>query len=215
MIAVLRNPIDRAVSAYFHNINYGFVPPLDLDTGMRKVISDSSFTSKYKRAPEIIEFGYYHKYLKKYDNYMKYRQILVLLHEDILSKPLESIQHAYNFLGVSHDFVPASLSSRPQKVLYNLTRLKLLSHRNRYMYHYNDDRTRLFTKKMTLIDRILAGGIMTLDRKLLSRYLPNNKPKIGLELRNILYDLYASDIEALADYINRDLSAWGPCEETT
>jgi len=48
---------------------------------------------------------------------------------------------------------------------------------------------------------------MTLE-KLISIYLPNNKPKVGLELRNMLYDLYASDIESLADFIDRDLSDW-------
>lgn len=214
LIAVLRNPIDRAVSAYFHYINYGFIPPLDVETGMRKLISDSSFVSEYKRSPEIIEFGYYHKYLSKYDYYTKNDQILIFLHEDILSKPLDSIQCAYDFLGVSRDFIPNSLSSRPHKVLYNLTRLKLLSHRNRFIYRYNDDRTRVFAKQMTPIDKVLAGAITTLDRKLLSKYLPNKKPKVGLEFRNLLYDLYANDIEALAGFINRDLSAWKPSGET-
>lgn len=214
LIAVLRNPIDRAISAYFHKINYGFVPTLDVETGMRNLISDSSFVSKYKRSSKIIEFGYYHKYLSKYDHYIKNGQILIFLHEDILSKPLDSIQRTYNFLGVSNDFIPNSLSSRPQKVLYNLTRLKLIAHRNRFIYDYNDDRTRLFTKQMTPIDKILAGAITALDKMLLSKFLPNNKPKVGIELRNMLYDLYASDIEALSDYINRDLSGWKPSEET-
>ena len=212
LIAILRNPIDRAISAYFHNINYGFAPPLDVEIGMRKLMTDKSFSSKYKRLPEIIEFGYYHKYLRKYSQYMKNGQLLIFLHEDILSKPLESIQLAYNFLGVSQEFIPDSLSSRPQKVLYNLLRLKLLSHRNKFIYDYNEDRTRLFPKKMTLIDKVFAGFLTILDQKLMSRYLPNNKPNVGLEIRNMLYDLYANDIVSLADFIDRDLSAWKPCK---
>lgn len=62
LIAVLRNPIDRAVLAYFHNIYYGFLPPLDVEIGMRRIISDPSFVAKYKRSPEVIEFGYYYKH---------------------------------------------------------------------------------------------------------------------------------------------------------
>jgi hypothetical protein len=214
LIAVLRNPIDRAISAYFHNINYGFIPPIVLETGMRKVVSDPLYRSKYRRSPEIIEFGYYYKYLSEYSHYMKNNRLLIFLHEDIISKPLESIQKAYDFLGVSKDFIPSSLNSRPQEVLYNLTRLRLITYRNRFIYDYNENRTRLFPRKMTAVDKMIAGAFTILDRKLLSKILPNNKPKVGLELQNILYDLYASDNEALVDFINRDLSAWKPCKET-
>lgn len=37
LIAVLRNPIDRAISAYFHNINYGFIPAIDVETGSKSL----------------------------------------------------------------------------------------------------------------------------------------------------------------------------------
>ena len=67
---------------------------------------------------------------------------------------------------------------------------------------------------MTAVDKIFDRAFKMLDRRLLSKYLPNNKPKLGLELRNILYGLYASDIEALEDFINRDLSAWKTSRET-
>lgn len=212
LIAVLRNPIDRAISAYFHQINYGFIPPLDVEIGMRQLILDPLFKSKYKRSPEIIEFGYYYKYLNDYNHYLKNDQLLIFLHEDIRSNALESIQRAYNFLGVSQNFIPNSLNSRPQKVLYNLPRLKILTYRNRFIFDYNEERTRVYPKKMTLIDKILDRYLTLLDRKLLSIFLPNNKPKVSLELRNMLYNLYARDIESLACYLDRDLSAWKPRE---
>ena len=215
LIAVLRNPIDRAISAYFHNINYGFAPPLNIESGMRKLILDPLFSAQYKRTPEIIEFGYYHKYLREYSQYKKNGQLLVFLHDDILSKPLESIRRAYSFLDVSQNFTPHSLNSWPQKVLYNLPRLKFISRRNRFMYDYNEDRTRLFPKKMTIIDKIFVGAITVFDQRLLARFLPNKKPRVGSELRNMLYDLYASDIESLEGFLDRDLSAWKPCQDTS
>jgi len=91
---------------------------------------------------------------------------------------------------------------------YNLKRLKLLRLRNRFRYVYNQDRTRLFTKKMTLIDKLAAGTITMVDRGLLSRYLADNRPKVGSELRRILYETYACDIKSLESFIGRDLSAW-------
>jgi len=210
LIAVLRSPVDRAISAYYHNINYGFIPPIEAEIGMRKLISEPSFSQQYKRSREIIEFGYYYKYLSRYDRYKKNNQLLVFLHEDILSKPLESVQKAYDFLGVSQAFVPKSLKSRPQRVVYNLTRLKFLSLRNRYMYVYNEGRTRLFNKKMSLADKMIGRSVTMIDRLILSRFLANNKPRVGSELRKILYELYACDIESLESFIGRDLSAWRP-----
>lgn len=88
LIAVLRNPIERAISAYFHNIKYGFLPPLDIEIGMRKLLLDPSYSLKYKRAPEIIEFGFHYKYLTQYSQYMDNNQLLLFLHEDILMQPL-------------------------------------------------------------------------------------------------------------------------------
>lgn len=213
LIAVLRNPIDRAISAYYHQIDNGFIPPIDVEIGIRKLISEPSWAAKYKRASEIIEFGYYYKYLSKYNFYRENNQLLVFLHEDIVSKPLESVQKTYNFLGVSPKFIPKSLNSRPQKVLYNLTRLKFLSLRNRFMYVYNQDRTRLFAKKMTFLDKMIAKALTTTDREILSLFLANNKPKVTSELRNILYEMYAGDIESLESFIGRNLNAWQPNQE--
>ncbi len=208
LIAVLRNPVDRAISAYFHNINYGFVPPLDLTTGMERLLHDPSYASAYPRAPEIIEFGYYHKYLRQYGRYLKDGRLLVFFHEDIVADPLASVQRAYRFLAVSEDFVPSSLHARPQQVLYNLRRLKVLTKRNRFLYTYNADRTRVFPKNMTVLDTLCARTITLVDRKVLSRVLPNTKPRVEPKLRAMLYDLYADDISALESLLGRDLSAW-------
>lgn len=208
LIAVLRNPIDRAISAYYHNVKYGFIPPINVEIGLRKLISDPSFSAKFRRSPEIIEFGYYYKYLRKYEHYINNNQLLVFLHEDILSKPLESVQKAYDFLGVSNTFIPSSLSLRPQKVLYNLPRLKFVSLRNNFLYVYNQDRTRLFVKNRTFIDKWIVRAITILDRGILSKFLVNNKPKVSSELQKILFEIYAGDIESLEGFIGKDLSAW-------
>jgi len=68
LIAILRNPIHRAISAYYHNINYGFIPVVDVEEGMRNILN-SVYDYKYKRAREIIEFGFYSKYLKMYGHF--------------------------------------------------------------------------------------------------------------------------------------------------
>ena len=208
LIAVLRNPIDRAISAYFHNVRYGFIPAVNIEIGMKKIMFEPSFSLKNKRAPEIIEFGYYYKYLSKYKHYIDNKNILFFLHEDISTHPLTCIQEAYKFLDVSPEFVPESLESRPQKVVYNITRLKLLRLQNRFVYRYSKDRTRLFPKKISSFGRWIDRKITRLDQKVLSKWMPNMRPSSGSDLRKILYDVYAEDIKSLENLIYRDLSAW-------
>lgn len=209
IIAVLRNPIERAISAYYHYVKGGWLPPLHVNDGLYKLISETSFSSQYKRAAaEVIEFGYYYKYLSSYYNYFDNNQILLLLHEDILSNPLNSIQKIYSFLGVSPSYIPNQLNSRPQKVTYNLTRLQFISLRNHFVSAYDENKTSRLPKQMNLIDKIAAKTITIIDRFILSRLLSNQKPEVSLELRKYLYQIYQSDIEALEKLIARNLYEW-------
>jgi hypothetical protein len=208
LIAVLRNPIDRAISAYFHYINYGFIPCIDLEKGMRQLIDQPSYGEKYGRSHEIIEFGLYFKYLKKYGYFLKSGRLLVLLHEEILRNPLESIQKAYRFLNIDPGFIPISLNSRPQSVIYNLPRLKLLRMRNKFSYNYNFDRTRLYKKQLDFFGIVIVRIITSIDRVMLAKILKNRKPKASLELRKILNQRYENDIRGLEFLICKDLSEW-------
>jgi hypothetical protein len=210
LIAVLRNPLDRAISAYHHNINYGFIPPIDFEQGMSMIINNSSYRNQYKRSPEIIEFGYYYKYLQKYSFYFKNNQMLILLHEDMISNKLDTIRKVYKFIGVNPNFIPHSLNSRPQAVVYNLTRLKFRSIRNRIIYNYNKDRTRIVSNKENTIYFILAKIITVIDLVFLAVIFKNNKPRISSSLKKKLFNIYKYDIEMLRKLIDRDLSNWKP-----
>jgi len=208
LIAVLRNPVERAISAYYHYINNGFIPAIAPETGLYQLITNPVYLEKYKRAHEIIEFGYYHKYLSKYNFFSDKNQLMVLFHEDILASPLESVQKVCGFLDVDPDFIPHSLNSRPQAVVYNLARLKLLRLRNRSIYDCNPEGTRLFPKNMSFSDKIIARIVSNIDDKVLSKILHNEKPKISEKLHNMLYKTYELDIAALESLTGRELDAW-------
>ena len=207
LIAVLRNPIDRAISSYYHNVNNNFVPARSVEKGM-KLLLDGAYENKYKRAHEIIEFGLYYKYLKDYKLFFERNQILILLHEDIIEDKLGALKKAYDFLGIDNKYIPSSLNQKPQKVLYSIPRLYLLSMRNRFCYTYNHDRTRLFAKKRNLMDRICTNSISLLDRLVLSRIFKDIKPRLSQGLKVHLSEIYKSDIESCQSLIGRDLSHW-------
>lgn len=146
LIAVLRNPIDRAVSAYYHNIKYGFIPGIDIEKGMNLLL-DGAYEKTFKRAHEIIDFGFYYKYLKQYQWFFDNDRFIILLYEDIIADKLSAIQKVYSFLDVKSSYVPKAINSRPQAVIYSIPRLHFLSLRNTFLYKYNYDRTRLFVRE--------------------------------------------------------------------
>jgi hypothetical protein len=50
----------------------------------------------------------------------------------------------------------------------------------------SDDSTRLPAKKMSLLEKGFAGCITLFDELVMSRLMPNDKPKIGLELKQMI-----------------------------
>ncbi len=207
LIAVLRNPIERAVSAYYHNINYGFIPARNIEKGMNLLL-DGAYEKTFKRAYEIIDFGFYYKHLKEYQYFFDNNSFLVLLYDDIIADKLSAIQKVYSFLNVESSYVPKAINSKPQAVIYSIPRLRFLTLRNRFLYKYNSDRTRLFLRDGNILGRIVARVITKVDSKYLSKIFVSSKPKLTMELANRLYKIYNKDIEKLQAYIGRDLSHW-------
>lgn len=211
LIFVLRNPIDRAMSAYFHYIRGGYIPVADFENGIDSIINSATFREKFKRCKEVIEFGFYFKHLSNYLSFFDRKDILVLLHEDIALSPEHSIRKAYTFLDVSADFLPSmSIKSRPQSVTYNLSRLRLTQKVNLFTNTYNSDKTRSYIKDQNFTEHILSRSILAFDRYVLSRIFGNDKPNIELSLREKLYDVYKDDVLSLENLLERDLNGWKP-----
>lgn len=47
LLAILRNPFDRMLSAYFHNIKSGFIPALAPDVGLKMLLDEPDYSAKY------------------------------------------------------------------------------------------------------------------------------------------------------------------------
>ncbi len=208
LIVVLRNPVDRLISSYFHQIKYGTFPPVEFELGVNDIINQGPLSRRYPRSREIINFGYYGAGLSRYDKFIKNDQMLILFHSEILNDPLHELKKCFSFLNVRTDFIPKLLKSRPQKVVYSIQRLKWLCKRNRFLHDYNEDLTRLSVKSMSWFDYAVVAFITALDRYCLSLFFSNEKPSIDKKLRKLLIDIYAEDIKLLEEMTDRDLSEW-------
>jgi hypothetical protein len=207
LIAVLRNPVQRAVSAYFHYVNNGFIPPAPLERSMTRLL-DGEYKKSYPKAEEILEYGLYHKHLERYLSFFDRGRILILFQDEIAKDNLAQLRRAYRFLEIDDSYVPRQLNDRPQAVVYSIPRLKVLRLRNERLYDYNSERTRLYIREQSRLDRAVCRTIDRLDRHVLSRVFGNEKPALSEELRRRLHEFYAEDVNGLEELLGVSLERW-------
>lgn len=102
LIAILRNPIDRANSAMIHQIKRRRLPTDTrlLDFVRQTALEDDRF--------ELVAAGHYASLLRPYvDRFGD--QLLVLLHDDIAADAEHLYRTAARHIGASTDFVPPEL----------------------------------------------------------------------------------------------------------
>jgi hypothetical protein len=110
LIAVLRNPIDRTYSAFVHHMRRGRIPP---DTELLDYVRS---VRPHDDPLGLIAGGWYFASLRPFrkrfgDN------LLVLLHDDVKSDPVEVYRTALRHIGAEPGFLPPDL----QEVRFNNT----------------------------------------------------------------------------------------------
>ncbi|KQC29335.1 sulfotransferase domain-containing protein [Flagellimonas eckloniae] len=208
LIAILRNPLDRFKSAYFHQMSYGVGPVLPLNTGALRLLN-GDLKEQYPRTSEVLDFGLYSKHLEKYTS-MFGENLLTLTFDELKHDNLAVIKKCYHFLGVDDSYIPHQiLDKRPMKVNYSLQSARFLTLRNRFRFDYNKDKTRIYQKKKTFGDRLCIKSIEFFNDLVFIKILKQKKkPKFTNEIRERLIRWYLQDIELLEQIINKDLSAW-------
>jgi hypothetical protein len=208
LIVILRNPVSRAIAAYYHYIKGGFAPLRPFNEGMKEILN-GNLKHEFPRTDEIVEYGFYFKHLQKYFAHFDKQQIHIVLLDDLKKDNLTIISQLYDFLGVDSGFMPQkSLNKKPQKVIYSMDGLRLVSRVNQLNYSYSSDKMRLYPKDKTLIGKVRLKAMNGITNFLASRIYANTKPQANQELKQQLYKIYEQDIVQLEQLIKRDLSIW-------
>ncbi|MHC4662738.1 MAG: sulfotransferase domain-containing protein [Planctomycetota bacterium] len=207
IIAVLRNPVDRAVSAYYHYMAHDFIPVQSIETGIRRILR-GGFARRYARASEIIEFGFYARGLQSYLKLFPRKQIHLIRFKDIKTKAAEVIRRLYLLLGVDDKYKPRALRSRPQAVIYSMSRLHWMRLINKLQYRYNQSRTRLYAKNLGPFGLFLKQKMYSVDRRILAPVLQNPRPSLSKSLKKLLVCVYENDIRRLEKITGWNLSEW-------
>lgn len=208
LIVMLRNPLDRFKSAYFHKINYGWMPILPLNVGTRLLLKKNSIEG-FPRSEEIIEFGFYFKYLKDYLDIFPKENILILTFDEFQMDKMKIIKRCYEFLGVDQNFYPSKTINRtPQKVNYSLKRARFKTLRNKYKFKYIHNNTRLTFKNQSFFDVFVYNSISFVDKYFLQFIFSSKKPEFDEDLKVELRKIYFNDIRMLEEVIKVSLKKW-------
>jgi hypothetical protein len=108
LIAILRNPIDRAHSHYKFARRHGFTEK-ELEESFQDILSsDAATLDKHKTEHEYtyLARSKYGAGLKPYYDRFKPENILVLFTDELEKRPVQTLKKIYRFIGVDPDIVP-------------------------------------------------------------------------------------------------------------
>ena len=189
LIAVLRNPADRAYSNYLHCVQVGREPLGSFAEALRA--EPSRMRDRWGPLWYYKDKGFYHAQVKRYFDTFGSDRVGIWLYEDLRNHTARTLGEVFRFLGVDENFVPdASIEHNPSGVpragkLY--PRVRALTARN-----------------PVLVERFLPARL----RGYLKSRILVKPPPFPPELREDLTRSYKEDILKLQELIDRDLSAW-------
>jgi len=194
IIIIIRNPVDRAYSAYMHLIrdNREY---LSFEGALKE--EPNRICQNYAPLWRYTKVGFYYEPIKAYMN--AFSEIKVYLFDDLVSNPLALVKDCFDFLEVDNKFIPVNIGDRfaqtgvPKfKVIYNL------------IANQNPLRSAIKPLVRIFINREKREQIKEGIRR---RFLVH-KPSMKSETRNQLTHLFRDDVLRLQELIDVDLSNW-------
>ncbi|PZD73251.1 hypothetical protein C1752_02324 [Acaryochloris thomasi RCC1774] len=188
LITVLRNPCDRAFSAYCYQRRDGAE-----NLTFKEALEEEEKRSKEDWRPgwRYKEAGFYYEQISRYSELFSPQQLKIFLYEELNQNPLDTLKNIFKFLEVDSGFVPdlsrKNVSSVPQNLLIN--KMLVPSSPISFLKPYLPDQW-----------KIILRNIREKNRK--------SKPDLPDDLRETLVKTYEEDILRLQEYIQKDLSSW-------
>jgi hypothetical protein len=191
LIAILRDPVESAYSAYLMERLYGSEPLADFGQAIRS--KERDVRKPWRLRQRYLDVGFYYIHLKRYFDIFDPSQIEVYLYEDFKTDPVGVLRDIFRFLGVDENFTP-DLS-----IKYNVGGIP----KNKGWHVF------------FLIRPVLRPFIPASLRQYIVDHLANLRgrglvkpPPLDPDVRAELIQIYREDILKLQGLIHRDLSGW-------
>lgn len=195
LIAILRDPVERAYSHFCFMVQQGREPSPDFVRAIEEEVA--GMREDWWPTFQYLRVGFYYAQLQRYFDLFEPSQIKIYLQEDLRSDTLGVVQDVFRFLDVDDTYVPNVAKTHNSSGIPKSTALEALLGRpnpaKRILRTYlpEEQRARISSRFAKLRARNLAR--------------PQRLPP---ETRKRLVERYREDILGLQALIGRDLSGW-------
>lgn len=194
IIILLRNPIERAFSAYSHNKRAGGTLSFQEDLE----IEDKESVLGIFRWTHYKKNGLYYDNVKHYLDTFGQEKVLILFNEDLESNPQNVISKVCNFLKIDASFVP-KIDFTKQNTAH-LTKNPKISHLlNKYSQ---------YSMLWNGLKKIFPIQLLRRLKTIINPSMPFQETLTNEKTIQQLKAYYKEDINKLETLLNRDLSAW-------
>ncbi len=200
LIVVLRDPVDRLLSAYNYRSKAG-VEPFEFT----KALSQEKLRSKCSSFEDrsggaYVEHGFYCSQLKKILKYFPSNQLKIVWFEDIINTPEVVVKDIFQFLNVESD---CQILFKKKNVTGKI--------RNQWFFNLCFGQNKL---RKWLVENILGKAISLEKRTKIRHWLKEKNTSHSKKIdpigfsRTELISIYREDIKCLESLTGRDLTSW-------
>ncbi len=206
LVVVLREPISRTISAYFHYMRSTYLPLRPLNEGLGALLSDGS-TARYPHAHEVLDFSHYAEGLARLNDRFDPGQVLALLDGDLEGDLDPVMRRIHVHLGVDPEVATQHDRRAANEGVYEIgARMRMLRLASRLVYRPEPESGMMWYRD-SKARRIAHRMIYEASRPLAPR---STGPATELDagLRRALVERFDPDVRRLEDLIGRSLPTW-------
>lgn len=209
LIVVLRDPVARAVSAYYWYMQLGYLPLRPPAEGLQAILN-GAYIRTHPRARDVLDYGFYHAHINRYLEHFAQEQLFVVPYTQLQANPAGVISRMFTFLQVAQHHDPQMMQKRSNRSAYSLPRLRWLAFAGRtFLYDRLSDSSGRVALRLreNRLSRLAYFAFLAGDRYLLAHLLPNQKPILPSSLTQQLRDLYAEDWQQTQTWLTSHAAA--------
>ena len=192
IIIMLRNPADRAYSA-FHHVSRGFKENNSFEKSLE--IEKGRMEREENLTPMVMykEMGMYYEMVKAYME--SFKNIHIILYEDFRDNIESEMNKIYNFLGISNDIEIDFITK------HNVGGKKWKNEKMKHVFMKDNPMKSIL--KSALPKKFRKGILHHLVNASTNKVVPMKE-----EVRKGLNDYFKLDIKKLSELLNKDLNHW-------
>jgi hypothetical protein len=206
LIVILRDPVERAVSAYFHQVRQNFAPLVEVNRGLANILEDR-WADLYPRTSQVIEYGMYYRQIERYLNYFDKKNLYITTYKKISNKTKNTIDKVCKFLDIERKIQKIKYK-KCNAGKYSKVRLKVARLVNQMRFDYFHEGKRLRPKeRIGFLEGVIFRVLKSFNQHVLT-LLETGKPSLNSDVHNRLVEHYRGDAEKLRSNFELDIDHW-------